>query len=906
MAATAGHRVNSGGPSSSPPPDSLPHGLLRFNVGTSLNDSFDACSDAEESDSDGHSLVSFLPPAINVSSPSATSIGELRGSGSRLAKTRTSATAPLAGRIDSINSISSGGGSPSGVAGSQKIPARSFSPRSPHIPPGVAAEADPVDSSNASRTSANASGSSLKDVLTVAKSAVPVTDLPRLRTYELQRLPFGQLPSGLLLRKASVQAHTKRVSSIRANPFFSGRYATAGYDGMIKCFSLTSELGQYPQAEYEMAAHSGAIRGIAWHPDGLVLASVGMDNTVQLWNKASRTASLPLRGPGYACDISLSGEHLIVSSLRYVYVYDIETTKLLQSIEAHDLNVYSCCYHPASLALLMTASDDQTIKLWDVENGLCVQTFSDHRGYANTCAFSANGHLLLSGGNDGAANVYVLGQDAPLFSLTDARGPIFATQATDSTIYTAGSDTVIRAYSAETGDRIRSLHGHIGTIHDLAVIETIPTLATDDTVGSAVLQSSSLLLSGGVDLLVCQWNLSNIAASLDAGPDGENGVNALDDSADMLRKHAREALGSISLSRPATARDIEDAPESNLRLDDLDSDWGEDLDDSELESSDDIPPRHLGQSNDLNWSNGSNNIPSILRADDVWSSSTEPQSLDSSTANLGLAVAIPNVIITSSTIETLHNRHGRDVSELSGSESVYSQSYASVAPSTKVPVINFVEPSDEGDDSWSDPSEPDNGLPLELHSPLSGLGIRLGILSVQSGETRLIGADGGPLALAGLLVDPYLEISVADQVVWTDSPSTTQDGHWATFFEFDDLHPRGESMSHTDFDLRLALMERRADGTDAVVDAGSISLWALDPASISDSSLADASLLGDPQATPIRLKLALDAADVVFTIGIVFITATGRSHSWSSDSPLDYSQTQLDDRSDSNASIDIG
>ena len=46
--------------------------------------------------------------------------------------------------------------------------------------------------------------------------------------------------------------------------------------------------------------------------------------------------------------------------------------------------------------LMASGSDEETIKLWDIDTRECVHTFEGHEGVISSVAFSSNGIVLVS------------------------------------------------------------------------------------------------------------------------------------------------------------------------------------------------------------------------------------------------------------------------------------------------------------------------------------------------------------------------------------------------------------------------------------------------------------------------------------------------------------------------------
>lgn len=82
----------------------------------------------------------------------------------------------------------------------------------------------------------------------------------------------------------------------------------------------------------------------------------------------------------------------------------------------HGGSIQAVDFSPVDASLVVSASDDNTIKLWNLQNDSVV-TLSGHTDKVNSIAFSPNGQLLVSGSNDRSVKLWDVHQKQNIATL---------------------------------------------------------------------------------------------------------------------------------------------------------------------------------------------------------------------------------------------------------------------------------------------------------------------------------------------------------------------------------------------------------------------------------------------------------------------------------------------------------
>ncbi len=164
----------------------------------------------------------------------------------------------------------------------------------------------------------------------------------------------------------------------------------------------------------DLIGHSGPITGATFSPDGSIVATISTDNTTKLWSTryGSDLDTLDTgSGAVHSVAFSADGSRLVVATARDAWVHAITDegnhTHVLATLQGHSAAVLHASFAGSS-PRIVTASSDNTAKLWDVGNPgyELIATLHGHSAAVSFADFSPDGSLVVTAGADSRAKVY--------------------------------------------------------------------------------------------------------------------------------------------------------------------------------------------------------------------------------------------------------------------------------------------------------------------------------------------------------------------------------------------------------------------------------------------------------------------------------------------------------------------
>ena len=243
-----------------------------------------------------------------------------------------------------------------------------------------------------------------------------------------------------------------------------------------------------------MEGHTAEVKSVAFSPNGKLIATGALDNTIRLWDAESRQPiGEPLLGHDKvvsALAFSPDGSHIASGSFdQTVRLWDaVRRAPIGEPMRGHAAEVSSVAFSPDS-RLIASGGVDEAVRLWDAHSGQVAGVLPGaHQPLVASVAFSPDGGRIASAGGN-TVRLWDVERRSPIGEpMRGHTGPInrVVYSRDGARLYTGSEDKTIRTWDPTTGAEIgEPLAGHESAITDLASNAdgtSIVSTSSDETV----------------------------------------------------------------------------------------------------------------------------------------------------------------------------------------------------------------------------------------------------------------------------------------------------------------------------------------------------------------------------------------------------------------------------------------
>jgi WD40 repeat protein len=187
------------------------------------------------------------------------------------------------------------------------------------------------------------------------------------------------------------------------------RLAAGGCDRQVRVWDLS---GGVAAAKLEQAFenHADWVMGVCLAPDGKHLLTASRDKTAKVWDLTAKESVLTFpEHQNTVYDVTIKADNSVGFSVgedNQLRTWAATGEgKQVRASGGHGKAVLKVARHPKE-PLLVTASADNTVRIWNLDNGANVKTLTGHTDQVFAVAISPDGALIASGSFNGEVKLW--------------------------------------------------------------------------------------------------------------------------------------------------------------------------------------------------------------------------------------------------------------------------------------------------------------------------------------------------------------------------------------------------------------------------------------------------------------------------------------------------------------------
>ena len=289
----------------------------------------------------------------------------------------------------------------------------------------------------------------------------------------------------------------------------------------------------------QLRGHTGTVYGVSQDKTGRLVVSSSSDETIRLWDTSVRQCVGKYTSLSTAWDVSFGplGYYFAAACMdNTMSVYSTDRPTQVRLMTGHTSDVTCCSWHN-NASLVVSGSDDKTVRLWDLRVGQSVRLLRGSPAAISTVTVSPVGDKIAAGSDSGAIHLWDIGSGRQIGLLQGHTGPVHsaAFSANGEALSTGGADCSVKVWDAskiKLGD-FGSYQEHGGSVGAAGL-------------GIPIFQAKHTFHTKFTPVFYVNYSLSNLLYA--GGPYTSESSGALSGKAGAVGKTEEEVVHALGLA----------------------------------------------------------------------------------------------------------------------------------------------------------------------------------------------------------------------------------------------------------------------------------------------------------------------------------------------------------------------
>ncbi|KAK7203994.1 U3 small nucleolar RNA-associated protein [Myxozyma melibiosi] len=289
----------------------------------------------------------------------------------------------------------------------------------------------------------------------------------------------------------------------------------------------------------------GSILHINFCPSGSHDFAVTSGARIQIFSSKTRQVIRTIarfKEIAYSGEFRPDGKLLVAGDASgLVQVFDANSRAILLTLNPTHLATHVTKFHPKSLTTLLSASDDRSVRLWDIASSEPTSVFSSHTDYVRTASFlSPASDAVVTGCYDGVVRIFdARAPDSPSLSLSH-NAPVEAVlPLTSTTVLSAGGPS-IKVWDLVAGKMVKDLGNFQKTVTSLSLGGSSTNASGDNTIIAGALDGHVKVFDRSSWEFKFGWKFGDAVLSTAVSPDQKHFVTGLSSGVLSIRTRKTE------------------------------------------------------------------------------------------------------------------------------------------------------------------------------------------------------------------------------------------------------------------------------------------------------------------------------------------------------------------------------